>query len=641
MPDPKSDSTIIAKLHDLLKLTADNQSHWCPENLLEAGKVKEANPGLWKALKHHCVFRSWQHACSVDLDRETFCISLADHKASAISRRLRRIHASREVYRVWRDEPSEYGDPIAVPGVVEYISEPRDPEEILRKFESDLGKRPETVGKRDGSSFTSLLTHGELTAAWASFFLSNADAYGIPERGDRLWQMLKGANGRALLDREVLLLRCKIRTHGRLARLRDLQIVRESEDIKNQVTDALDGALLYNLPDEALIVAHPGMLPELETRLQGFLTTSHYVEYADAETALRGTKGKKQGFLHNFDRLFRGYPRVAHPVLTDPIVPDHGNPASSHAIICDLCQLAPASVQFPQDVYPDETDPVNEYLCKECAELRKRSTTKAKKLTTWERALDETEDEEENGRTKARPRVCLVKVSLDMDELVGVLKTSFEQTFPDALNPGQLNNQDLGFSVLHEFIVDYTKFVEDFRKAVLVLGNGRYDGDNHDKILDGFMALRIEKDFEVADITREYVKLYDKYFPRLKGPTFPVKLSVSCSHIKHPFLEHWDVLDSPTSAINVQSVRRAQVGLSFEQFEALESFGKNPERHVSSFLHSLAEIYDRTGSELLVKFALLEKQNNERKVVAPFMNGIVDPKQILNYYKLFVQDAKR
>jgi hypothetical protein len=259
-------------------------------------------------------------------------------------------------------------------------------------------------------------------------------------------------------------------------------------------------------------------------------------------------------------------------------------------------------------------------------------------LAAWERSVDR-QEKVEIQREKLRPRVCMVKVSLDMRELVDALKDSFTATFPDKLEDRQLGGHDLGFSILQEFVSDYNRFVKKFEESILA-DDGLYAGDNHDRILGGLMALRIEKDSEVADITREYVRLYHEYFPRLKGPVFPIKLSISCSHIKHPFLEHWEMLDKPKSAINVQSVRRAQLGVSFDQFTALESFGKDPERHVSSFLHDLAEVYDRTGSELLVKFTLLEKQNNERKVVDPFMRDIVSPRQILDYYKLFVQDAK-
>ena len=100
------------------------------------------------------------------------------------------------------------------------------------------------------------------------------------------------------------------------------------------------------------------------------------------------------------------------------------------------------------------------------------------------------------------------------------------------------------------------------------------------------------------------------------------------------------MLDNPINAINIQSVRRAKLEINLDQFAGLEEFGRCPEEHVSKFLHDLAEIYDRTGSELLVKFHLLDKQNNQRKVVKPFMQGKVNPCQILSYYKLFVQDAK-
>jgi hypothetical protein len=57
-----ADTATIAKLHDLLKLTRDSKSHRCPDGLPQADRLKAANPQLWKALKHHCVFGSWRDA---------------------------------------------------------------------------------------------------------------------------------------------------------------------------------------------------------------------------------------------------------------------------------------------------------------------------------------------------------------------------------------------------------------------------------------------------------------------------------------------------------------------------------------------------------------------------------------------------
>lgn len=640
MTDKIPSTNVIAGLHDLLKLTGDNKCHWCPENLPQKEDLKKAHPDLWKALKHHCVFRASQHGCRADIDREAFCISFADHKASAISRRLRRVYASREVYHVWRDEPTPYGDPNPVSGVVDYACQETNLEKVLEKYAPDLQERPETLSKGDGSSFTSLLTHGELTAAWARFFMENADYYGIPESASHVWQILRGRQGSGLLGKSVLLLRCRVRTHGRLARLRDLQMVREIEDRKTDAVKALGGVLIYDLPEEALIAVRPDLRPAMESSLQDILTTNHYIELADAETPLMSAKRDKHDFLHNFGLLFGGFPKVAYPELQEEIRQNADNEASSHAIICDLCQLAPATVQFPQDVYPDETDPVNEYLCAECAELRKRSTTRAKKLAAWERSLDEGHEEDRTGQAKARPRVCLVKVSLDMNLLPTALAGKFEETFKDKLKDRKLGDQDLGFSILHEFVLDYNRFVKKFEESILAMDSGGYSGDNHDLILDGFMVLRIEKDCEVAEITRQYVELYDEYFPRLKGPTFPIKLSISCSYVKHPFLEHWEVLDNPTSAINVQSVRRAQLNASFDEFGALDSIGVDENRRVNSFLHNLAEIEARTGSRLLVKFTLLEKHRDAERVAAPFMSNQVSIDQILSYYKLFARDGR-
>jgi hypothetical protein len=625
-----------AKLHDLLKLV-DSKVHWDPDQLDNG--LKRVSPELAKALRHHRVFRTWRSTSDTVIDREAFCISLADQRASAISRRLRGIHASRQVYHVWRDDPTPYGDPDPIAGVYEFACS-HSLDEVFEEYKDAFEKRPETVARRDGSSFTSLLTHSELTEAWANFFLNNADYYGIPEQGQTTWDFLKGSKGDRLLDREVLLLRCKLRTHGRLARLRDLQIVKDIDDMKYELASVLGGQLLYDMPDEVLVVARPDVLPELEARVQGLLSTNHFVEFVASPTVLASSRSSKRGFLSNFKELFAGFPGIAHPRLEREIKPDPDNEASSHAIICDLCQMASASVVYPRDVHQShEAEPINEYLCESCKELRLRSETKAKKLATWEDEADRTSAENGSG-ARVRPRVCMVKVSLDMGQLPNALASLFEATFPDKLQPGQLDDQDLGFSIIREFLLQYSRFLSKLEKEILALDGGRYSGDNSDHILDGFLALRTERDSEVASIVRKYVQLYDEFFRRLRGNATPIKLSISCSHIKHPFLEHWDVLDNPLAAIDIQSVRRARLKVDFTQFDALEKIGIDSYR-VSSFLHNLAEVEARTKSLKLVKFTLLEKHRDAEPVVAPVVAGIVHVSQVLDYYKLFAQVGNR
>lgn len=625
-----------AKLHDLLKLV-NSAVHWDPDQLDNG--LAHLSPELAKALRHHKVFRTWRSTSGTLIDREAFCISLADQRASAISRHLRGIHASRQVYYVWRDDPAPYGNPDTIAGVYEFACE-HSLDEVFEKYKDAFEKRPETVAQRDGSSFTSLLTHSELTEAWADFFLNNADYYSISKHGATVWEFLKGKKGEQLLDREVLLLRCKLRTHGRLARLRDLQIVKEIEDLKTELVSALGSELLYDMPDEVLVVARPDVLPELEARVQGLLSTNHFMEFVASSTVLASSRTNKRGFLSNFKELFTGFPSIAHPKLEGEIKPDPANEASSHAIICDLCQMAGASVVYPRDVHrSDEAEPIHEYLCESCEALRRRSETKAKKLATWEDEADRTSAEDGSG-ARVRPRVCLVKVSLDMVQLPNALASLFEATFPNKLQPGQLDDQDLGFSIIREFLLHYCRFLSKLEKEILALDHGRYSGNNSDHILDGFLTLRIEQDSEAASIVRKYVQLYNEFFRRLKGDITPIKLSISCSHIKHPFLEHWDVLDNPLAAIDVQSVRRARLKVDFGQFDALEKIGIDSYR-VSTFLHNLAEVEARTRSLKLVKFTLLEKHRDAEPVVAPVVAGVVDVSQLLDYYKLFAQVGNR
>lgn len=183
------DKLLLAKLHDILKLTGDSKKHYCPE---WCDDFESLPSDLKKLLKHHCVSTYWKTSmhksgCSpFPIDKEMLCIHLADVKAAVISRKLRRgKYPSFKTFRIWKDikkEPDvrnrEKAELAQHDEVLKEISKSTDLAKLYARFEADFLERSEDAGQYP---FASLQTHNELTAAWFDFFLKNADYFDIPD----------------------------------------------------------------------------------------------------------------------------------------------------------------------------------------------------------------------------------------------------------------------------------------------------------------------------------------------------------------------------------------------------------------------------------------------------------------------------
>jgi hypothetical protein len=228
----------------------------------------------------------------------------------------------------------------------------------------------------------------------------------------------------------------------------------------------------------------------------------------------------------------------------------------------------------------------------------------------------------------------LIKVSLGLRHWWEATIRLFQRAFSNEPAVQNLPEEDLGFSILAEFLADYRQFLDRFQEAVLALPDCDYAAEeNHQEILPGLLALRIRDDSEARAIVKVYLRLFEEFFPKWRQEDTPIRLSVSCSNVKFPFLEHWDFLDAPQQPINVQSVRRARLEVDFAQWDALQALGLE-QRRTSAFLHRLAEIEARTGSVRLVEVEMLDKRNEFQQVANPFRAGRLQARHILDYYKI-------
>ncbi|MFH1562830.1 MAG: hypothetical protein ABIF11_05370 [Nitrospirota bacterium] len=593
------DKNILAKLHDILKLIGDKNKHWCPEWCDEFATF---HPDIKKLLKHHCVSWYWtkdhKPGCNpFPIDQEMLCIHLADVKAATISRKLRTSkYKSHKTFRIWKEtckspeirEKEKNDLAYDYNKIVTMLSGSMDLNELYQELKNDFLVRSEDAGR---CPFASLHTHNELTALWFAFFLNNPEHLGIPQviEDSKLLRKVRYDFCR----KQVAMVRLKLKVNTRLSRLRDAKLIKDVPELFKKVSKELNGIIIYNLSEEILVITNPNEADSLGQKIKDVLgnKTNYYFE----TTVVKSILSNKE-FLHNYNKLFGNYQDNLYPELQTEITTIPDNEASHRAIICDMCQMSPASKIYPQEVYDStEIEPVEEFLCEGCLEVR-REANKATNLAKWENEEDAS--------------VAFFKVTLNMPELINLLKEMFINTF----GFNKVFDEDLGFSIIKEFLYDYTKFLETFKDNVFKYEDYG-DTENNEIILDNLFCIKIKKAKDIKPLVMEYTELLcsDDFFVQMVSfaeknkRMLPIKLSITTSNVKYPFIEHWQILDSPKEDINVYAIPHTRLSVSLSKYLCLKDAGIE-DKDVSSALHKLAEIEEKTKNSFLVTVSMLERK---------------------------------
>ncbi|MBM4137364.1 MAG: hypothetical protein FJ241_11110 [Nitrospira sp.] len=601
------DKSLLAKLHDILKLSGIGKYHTCPD-LLDG--IAEINPEIRGFLKHHCVRsdlndRKKKHKTGCNpfpAAKESLYLKFADICASKISRKLEKSgYKSYETFRVWKDIKKnkdelnkESQGIVQCSSIVDELKNATDLNVLYQKYEKEFILRSED---KDHCPFASLHIHNELTAIWFSYFLQKSDYFEAPEVIKDTIELSEIMD--VFSEKKISLVRLKLNVNSKISRLRDAKVFNVIPQLLKDVSNKLKGAVIYHLSEEILFISTPDDLKDIEQKAKEILSnkTNYYLEITVVDTSL-----KRDEFLNNYNKLFGDYEMNLYPQLDGELIPLEGNEASHRAIICDMCQMAPASKIYPQEVYGSaEIEPLEEFLCEGCLEVR-READKALNLAKWENEDDAS--------------VAFFKVTLNMPELIDLLKEMFISTF----NFEKVFDEDLGFSIIKEFLYDYTKFLSSFKDNVFK-HEDYGDPANHEPILDNLFCIKIKKDKDIKPLVMEYAELLcgGDFFGQMVGfaeknkRTLPIKLSVTTSNVKYPFMEHWQALDSPKEDINIYAVPHTRLSISLSKYACLKDAGIEDKR-VSSALHKLAEIEERTKNMFLVTVSMLGMKNDLKEL---------------------------
>jgi len=577
----KDRKKIFPELHDLLKIVGSSSRHACPHSY-ESELKNIVGTGLWKALKHHCVTEKSHNCQTYPIDRELFCIHIADGLASGISRRLKNIYKSRKVFRVWQDKKEEWVES-RVPensALLKKINETADFTNFFKDNEGDFRNRPEDVGI---CPFASLYTHSILTKYWYDFLMKNADYFEVPKE---IKDKNETEEARTKLNSKLIyLVYAKIKTDTLLVRLKDTYLLKTLRKVLQNVIRATGGTLIYDLQEETLFIL-PKIYDKncLEEWIQSQLTTNHFLEITIKETTLEMGQEESGPFLNTLSLLFKESEETIYPKLDNEICVDPGNEVSRKAIICDLCQKAKATQVFK----PEETP---EYLCETCYKLRKEAP-KRPKLAEWKK------------------KVCLVEISLDIEELLKILSFEFNRQF----GRSDIEPKDFGFSVVYEFLEDYKKFLCQMKKNIFSIKQFSYN--NREEILNNLFFLQINELKQVMEVVEVYENLYREFFLNfLIQKSSPIYLTLFCSNVHHPFFEHWRMLDELKKRKNRSSIFVNIVGKGKLQTEIWRAkdlillFWEISKRRNLGALHKLAEI--AKYSEKLAEKILIDEKKGQ------------------------------
>ncbi len=675
-------SDCYSKEHDLLKLCDRIQGkkiHYCPDcipNEVLFEDIKKANG--FRALKHHCVFR-WstdKHCCNSNefypIMREDLFLAIADVKASAISRKLkigyRKGHKKQSIwntYHVWINR-----------AVTECVGKPPDNETILQDISGskDIGKvfknNEEQIKQRSEDAwqcpFASLMTHSELTERWFHFLNKNSNYFKVPDRINSIAEAreisssIQGNRSKKNYQKglPICFVRLKLFANQSLSRIADTEIIKNINEIIGCIPNYFIGAHeLYSLYDETIFV-----IPEpkedvkyyIENALQGIdsFTTNYYIEGNFSSTSLF-----TKDLLLGYDKLFMEFEHTFYPPLNDRIDPQFVNLGESNieaynAKLCELCNMAEATKTFWKFNAEEENKKIHECLCENCFEIRDTQ----RKINE---AIEKGEEEHGIGykiakweKEKPDSRLCFIKIDLNLNLLNELFKKILFKEFPLKKYEDRFNDENIGFSIIYEFLNKFKEFLTSVKSNISQGKFSKVDEktrvSNEFEILDNFICLRFDDMSEMKDVLKVVMDIYTTFFPQFKGlydsknifdgkkkiSVFPITFSATISNIKYPFFEAWRYLNrQKENLINILAVRNYELVMDYREYENLNALNFEGKK-ISSFLHKLVEIEEKTNSLILVHTEIFNYRNIQSEIFRGMKEGQYQLDQLIGFYKL-------
>jgi hypothetical protein len=274
---------------------------------------------------------------------------------------------------------------------------------------------------------------------------------------------------------------------------------------------------------------------------------------------------------------------------------------------------------------------IREYLCDTCYEIREMGEP-ASDYAKWE----------EKGL-----KAAWMKITLDQDHLLRVIQKLFEEYVDthlamqgvDIKDKTALKEYFRPLAVQIDFVKDYKLLLRDFNEEIYKIndndGTPFFTKETFLYPINDYYEFGIFKVYSGEEILKAidlFCNLLEKYFPECLRDS-PIKLSISLAHVKYPYQEHWRFLSIPEGTINIQYLGSGRLNIDITQYKLLREKIRKADAKLSHFLHSLADIEDKTKSNITVTLEILE---NRKKIpdIFELVHSGLSIRQILDFYKV-------
>ncbi|HEC88519.1 MAG TPA: hypothetical protein ENI52_04290 [Thermoplasmata archaeon] len=506
---------LIPEIHDIGKLT--NKKHNFEELNIDL------NTATWKGIQeHHCSGNFTKYPTNLD----TFLLCIADSKASAVSRAVRgKGHAVYNVYKLWKPPREKMTIPLiktdkGIQEIINFIASKPTADEFFRKYERFLKERSEDANP--GCNITSLYVHSKLTGQFYRILKSiknkqikDADIKG-KTKGE-ISNLIRMVGNKW----KITVLKVKIHFPQNPVRAKDMNVFKLMEEFIGDIKKRYPDNVMFSTSNELLILSpvESNLLEYMENRAEKF---GFWLEIKSENQLIRGLNLEKMRNVSS--KYFELSPKINPP-------------------ICEICQLRKAS----REIVEGE---VIEHLCEKCFNIRNLGAT-LPKLADWEKT--------------GNPKVVYIKISLEMDELVAILKKLYISYLKEVGITNAEEVVEIRFSLLSEFQTDYNEFLSALETKII----NKYGEENVQQILKDFLCIKIEKTSEIKQILKIYSEYFKNFFPKFRENLSPIKVSLTCANVKFPFIWNWKILDNPKDDINVSLIGKGEMNLKAKQIDEL------------------------------------------------------------------------
>ena len=582
-------SELVPEIHDVLKLCEDTKlpgakgpvaPHSHPDLVYKHVRIENQT---WEGVcKHHHGERFGTFPDTSNL----FLLHIADGLAAGVSRALtehelgadawKKYGIDDKVFKLWKNSFADikrdrHIRPLNLSAVIEFIAANPTAKEYFEEYGSYLPIRAESATL--GTNITSLYTHSKLTGQF--YRILKKAGYSVEDNRLSSRETVGDIYNEKIKKWTLKVVRCKVNFSQKPFRVRDLNIFRILKEIRRRIGEELGDYVLFSTFDEFLFVLPPnkdvellkpfladyGLWFEFSERIQEIKDLHPDPEKLKKEAKFEIEKKKKEqeeslkqvmnqipkerkkevekrirmGYKRSLEELTEKWEREIKEEKISGLLREGAEYVELFPVIkppiCEICQMAPAEY-----TRIDEESGVKEELCKYCWKIQEGGE-RLTKLAEW--------TYEEGIKT------AWLKVSLDFDKLTETLKQLYIEYLKWSGIPDPEGKAEIRFSVLSEFQLDYDSFLNQLEEEMV----SKFGDENVEQILDDFFCVKIDNLSEIVKILSIYKELIESYFPKFKETAeSPIKMVISCSHVKFPFFEHWRYLKNPEDDVNVMLV---------------------------------------------------------------------------------------